>query len=139
VVSVAGKGGTRFRQVWGRETSASEPLMKCRKRMDDVETGRMSLTREKFGGWPDCCPDDIRHEGGVTLHLALARNVGTCRPDEKGEIQAGGPREDESTEAGHRDGATRSRDEGSVIGLDRRGCVVQLWNEANQRWEEPRE
>jgi hypothetical protein len=121
------------------ETSASEPPMKCRKRMDDVETGRMSLAREKSGGWPDCCPDGIRHEGGVTLHLALARNVGTCRPDAKGEVQAGGPREDKSTEAGHRDGATRSRDEGSVIELDRRGCVVQLWNEANQQWEEPRE
>ncbi len=107
--------------------------------MDDVETGRMSLAREKFGGWPDCCPNGIRHEGGVTLHLARARNVGTCRPDAKGEVQAGGPREDESTEAGHRDGATRSREQGSAIGLDRRGCVVQLRNEANQQWEEPRE
>jgi hypothetical protein len=132
VVSVAGKGGTRFRQVRCRETSVSEPLRKCRKRRDDVETGRMSLAREKSGGWPDCRPDGIRHEGGVTLHLALARNVGTCRSDAKGEVQAGGPRKDESTEAGHRDGATRSRDEGSVIGLDRRGCVVRLWNEANQ-------
>ena len=113
--------------------------MKCRKRMDDVETGRKSLTREESGGWPDCCPDDIRHEGGVTLHLAFAWNVGTCRPDAKGEVQAGGPREDESTEAGHRDGATRSRKEGSVIELDRRGCVVRLWSEANQQWEEPRE
>ena len=90
-------------------------------------------------GWPDCWPDGIRHEGGVTLHLALARNVGTCRPDAKGEVQAGGPRKDESTEVGHRDGATRSRDESSVIGLDRRGCVVQLWSEVNQQWEEPRE
>jgi hypothetical protein len=113
--------------------------MKCRKRIDDVETGRMSLAREKSGRWPDCCPDGIRHEGGVTLHPAFARNVGTCRPDVKGELQAGGPREDESTEAGHRDGATCSRDEGSVIGLDRRGCVAQLWNEANQQREEPRE
>jgi hypothetical protein len=100
--------------------------MKCRKRMDDVKTGGRSLTRDKFGGCPDYCPDGIRHEGGVTLHLAFARNVGTCRPDAKGEIQAGGPREDESTEVGHRGGATSSREEGSVIGLDRRGCVVQL-------------
>jgi hypothetical protein len=23
------------------------------------------LTREESGGWPDCCPDGIRHEGGV--------------------------------------------------------------------------
>jgi len=32
------------------ETSASEPLMKCRKRMDDVKTGRQSLTREESEG-----------------------------------------------------------------------------------------
>jgi hypothetical protein len=139
VVSVAGKGGTRFRQVRCRETSVSEPLTKCRKRMDDVETGRMSLARDKSGGGLIAVRMTSGMQGGVTLHLALARNVGTCRPDAKGEVQAGGPREDESTEAGHRGGATRSRVEGSVIGLDRRGCVVRLWNEANQQWEEPRE
>jgi hypothetical protein len=82
--------------------------MTCRKRIDDVETGEKSLTRDESGGWPDCCPGGIRHEGGVTLHLAFAWNVGTCRPDAKGEIQVGGPHEDESTEAGHRGGAIRS-------------------------------
>ena len=51
----------------------------------------------------------------------------------------GGPHEDESTEAGHRGGATRSREEGSESELDRRGCVVQLLSEVNQQWEEPRE
>lgn len=30
VVSVAGKGGARLRQVWIEETNASEPLMTCR-------------------------------------------------------------------------------------------------------------
>ena len=54
--------------------------MTCRKRIDDVETGEKSLTRDKSGGWPDCCSDDIRHEGGVKLSWALARNVGTCAP-----------------------------------------------------------
>ena len=33
-----------------RETSASEPLMTCRKHMDDVETGVMLLAREQSGG-----------------------------------------------------------------------------------------
>jgi hypothetical protein len=50
----------------------------------------------------------------------------------------GGPHESESTDAGHRDGAARSRIEGSVMGLDRRGCIVQLSPKVNQRWEEPR-
>ena len=61
-----GKGGTRTRQVWLRETSESKPPMTCRKRIDDVETGEMSLPRDKSGRWPDCGPDGIRHEGGVT-------------------------------------------------------------------------
>src|SRR5215472_15540126 len=46
---------------------------------------------------------------------------GTCRSDAKGEIQIGGPYEGESTDAGHRGGATRSSDEGPVMGLERRG------------------
>jgi hypothetical protein len=112
--------------------------MTCRKRIDDVETGGKSLTRDKSGGCPDCGPDGIRHEGGVTLNRALAWNVGTCRPDAKGEVQMGGPHEDKSTEAGHRGGATRSRVEGSVMGPDRRGCIVQLWPGVNRRREEPR-
>ncbi len=32
-----------------------------------------------------------RHKGGVTLHQALVRNVGTCRLDAKGEIQGADP------------------------------------------------
>jgi hypothetical protein len=111
--------------------------MTCRKRIDDVETGEKSLTWDESGGRPDCCPDGIRHEGGVTLYLAFAWNVGTCRPDAKGEIQVGGPHEDESSEAGHRGGATRNRAEGSVMEPDRRGCVVQLCTGVNQQWEEP--
>src|SRR6185369_10846778 len=34
-------------------TSESEPLMTCRKRMDDVKTGGSSLLRDKLGGRPD--------------------------------------------------------------------------------------
>src|ERR1700760_1419864 len=42
----------------------------------------------------------------------------------------------QSTEAEHRGGAARSRDEGSVMELDRRGCVVQPSPRANRRREE---
>ena len=38
-------------------------------------------------------------------------NVGTCRPDVKGEVQVGRPHEGEITDAGHRGGAARSSDE----------------------------
>jgi hypothetical protein len=112
--------------------------MTCRKRIDDVKTGEMSLPRDESGGWPDCCLDGIRHGGGVTLGLAFARNVGTCRLDAKGDAQMGGPHESKSTDAGHRDGAVRNSDEGPVMGPERRGCVVQPSPEVNQRWEESR-
>jgi hypothetical protein len=44
----------------------------------------------------------------------------------------------ESTDAEHRGGAARIREEGSVMELDRRGCVVWLYVQVNQKWEEPR-
>lgn len=72
----------------------------------------------------------------MTLIQALVRNVGTCRPDAKGEIQANGLREDESTDAGHRGGVARSRGESPVMGLDRRGDVVQLYRADNPRGED---
>ena len=58
---------------------------------------------------------------------ALVRNVGTCRPDAKGEVQADSIRKGESTDAGHRGGVARIRVEGSVMERDRRGNVVWLY------------
>src|SRR6202048_499176 len=55
----------------------------------------------------------------------------------QGRRPSGPHRKDQSTEAEHRGGAARSRDEGSVMGLDRRGCVVQPRLRANRRREEP--
>jgi len=112
--------------------------MKCRKVQDDAETGGNSLTRDELGGRPDFCPGGIRHRGGVTLDQAFVWNAGTCRSDVKGETQVGGPCEGESTDAENRGGATRSSDEGPVMGLERRGCIVQLWSEDNRRREDPR-
>lgn len=60
----------------------------------------------------------------MTLFQALVRNVGTCRPDAKGDIQAVSRRKDQSTNAGHRGGNARSREEGIVMALDRRGVVI---------------
>jgi transposase InsO family protein len=88
VVSVGGKGGARLRQVRIRETNASEPLMTCRNVSSDVETGtRISVPRSGWGR-PAYRSTGVRHEGGVTRIQALVRNVGTCRPDAKGEPQA---------------------------------------------------
>jgi len=81
-------------------------------------------------------PFGIRHKGGVTLIQASVRNLGTCRPDAKGEIQVEGLRKDESTDAGHRGGDVRSRVEGPVMGLDRRGVIVWLYPAGNPRGED---
>jgi hypothetical protein len=49
----------------------------------------------------------------------------------KGRRPSGKIREDQSTEAGHRDGVVYSREEGAVMGLDRRDHVVQPQPRAN--------
>ena len=74
------------------------------------------------GGALEPGPSGTRLGGGVNPDQALLRNAGTCRPDVKGEAQVGDPREGKSTDARHRDGAVRSREEGSVMEPDRRDC-----------------
>src|SRR5258705_11091191 len=83
-------------------------------------------------GKPEACPSGIRHVGGAKLNLALVRNVRTCRSDVKGEVSSGQNREDESTDAEHRGGVARSRDEGSVMGL--RSEERRVGKEGRSRW-----
>ena len=90
--------------------------MNHRKRVESVgkvsEPGRVVSpggVHEK----PVACVGGTRHRGGVTLDQALVRNVGTWEPvasmaREKSKEQ---PSQDESTEARHRGGATRSSGE----------------------------
>jgi len=101
--------------------------------MDDVKTGGGGRPGTSQGGVLKSGPGGIRLEGGVNLIQALARNVGTCRPDVKGADQVGSPRKILSTDAGHRGRTARSRVEGSVMELDQRGCGVQLWHVVNHR------
>ena len=46
------------------------------------------------------------------------------------------PHKGESTDAEHKDGATRSSDEGPVMGLEPRGCIVRLGKENNRKRED---
>ena len=84
------------------------------------------------GGALEPGPSGTRLGGGVNPDQALLRNAGTCRPDAKGAGQAGHPREAQNTDAGHRGRTVRSRVEGAVTVLDRRGCGVQRWRAANR-------
>ena len=71
--------------------NASEPLMTCRKRWDVAKTRLQSLAWDEARQVPADCPSGDRHEDGVSPALALVRNVGTCRLDAKGELQAAEP------------------------------------------------
>jgi hypothetical protein len=133
VVSVAEKAGVRSRQVRSRETSESEPSMKCRKRMDGVKTGGGGCPGISLGGDLKTGPSGTRLEGGVNLDQALSRNVGTCRRDVKGEDQVGSSHEVLSTDARHRGRTARSSEEGPVMGLERRGCGIQLRPAVNRQ------
>jgi len=137
-VSVDGKGGARLRQVRIKETSVSEPLMTCRKESNRRQNREAVISPGQGRGAPDDCPTGVRHVGGVNLIQALVRNSGTCRSDVKGETQADSLRKGQSTDAGHRDGVIRSREEGSVMGLDRRGDVVWLYHVDNLQGEDLR-
>jgi len=112
--------------------------MTCRYELDDVKTGSGGCPGQGWG-IPDYCPTGVRHKGGVTLAQALVRNIGTCRPDVKGEAQANSLRKSQSTDAGHRDGVARSRVEGPVMGLDRRGGVVWLYHADNPNGDDRRD
>ena len=105
----------------------AKPLMTCRnvsyrRRNRDFDFCPAS----KGWGEPADCPPGVRHEGGVTLRRASIRNTGTCRSDVKGEIQAVSHRKDHRTDAEHRGGGVRSREEGPVMGLDRRDAVIRF-------------
>ena len=110
----------------------NEPLMKCRKRMDVVKTGRVSLAQDEVQKGPVYCLSGGRHRGGVNLAQAFGWNVGTCRLNVKGESQAGSPCKSKSTNVSHRGGIARSSNEASVMEVEQRGCVIQFNLKINQ-------
>jgi hypothetical protein len=124
VVSETGKGWGEPSQVRIVELNASEPLMTCRKRREDVETRGESLTWDKPGR--SLC----MAQAASGMKAARRRSRLLCgrwepvtpMPREK---RKGQPPECESTEAGYRGGATRSSDEGPVMGLERRGGPIR--------------
>ena len=112
--------------------------MKCRNRSNRRRNRGLISTPGQGWGKPVYCPTGVRHVGGVNLNQALVRNVGTCRPDVKGEAQADRLCKGERTDAGHRGGVARSRVEGAVMVLDQRGDIVQLCCVGNLRGEDLR-
>lgn len=74
-------------------------------------------------GW--CGQSGNRYKDGMNSKQALLRNMRICRSDVKGEVQVVTP-QGESTNAEHRGGPSRSSDETPVMGVERRGWLVQF-------------
>jgi hypothetical protein len=73
------------------EASGSEPLMRHRKDKDEVKTELLYRVQDELGGRLAYRPIGFRCKGGVNLIQAFARNLGTCRSDDKGEAQVEDP------------------------------------------------
>lgn len=71
-----------------------------------------TIPQDNLRGETEFWRKGIRHIGGATLVQAQLRNVGTCRCDVKGELQARAkPSKGESTNAQHGGGGSRSSEE----------------------------
>jgi len=74
----------------------------------------------------------IRHEGGVNLIPGSSMQRGNLSLPMLREKSKWRTREDESTDAEHRGGPTRSSVEVPVMGMERRGRVIWSYSLANQ-------
>jgi hypothetical protein len=125
--------------VWITKASESEPLMRRRKRIGDIETRVESLLWDEPGG----CLLIGQVVSGVKVARAWSGlSCGTREPVaptgwsasgavvacgrlSRARTSSSGNCEGESSCAGHRGGPSRISDEGPVIGLERRGRVVR--------------
>ncbi len=132
--------------MWITKASESEPLMRRRKRIGDIETGVESLLRDESGG----CLSIGQAVSGVKVARAWsgllcgtrepvaltgcsASGAGSsCSRVSQARTPSSGNCEGESSCAGHRGGPSRISGEGSVIGLERRGRVVRVRLAANR-------
>ena len=118
------KGAARPRQVRFAKSNASEPLMKCRNRTDDVKTGGGVDSGISMGG---ACFLDHAASGIKAARARIRLGNGTLEPvvsmlREKLKRRT---RESLSTNARHRGGTTRSSVERWEIRLEQRGRVIQ--------------
>ena len=135
----------RVGQVWITKASESEPLMRRRKRIGDIETGVESLPRDESGGclligqvvsgvkvaraWSGLLCG-TREPVAPTGCLASGA-VLSCGRASQARTSSSGTCEGESSCAGHRGGPSRISGEGPVIGLERRGRVVRAGGQVN--------
>ncbi len=119
------------------KANESEPQVSCRKAVDDIKTGALLLPRDESGG----CLFIGQTVSGMYAARAWVRLLhGTWEPvvlrgDQpgafglqlvvSGRAPSGRNREARTPVVGHRDGPSRSSEEGPVMGLERRGRAIQ--------------
>jgi hypothetical protein len=129
--------GCPYRNYDPMKANENEPQVKCRKAFDDIETGGLLLAWDESGG----CLFIGRAVLGMYAARAWVRLLyGTWEPvvlrDDQlvasglrlagsGKVSSGRSREGRIPVVGHRDGPSRSSDEGPVMGLERRGRAIQ--------------
>lgn len=79
------------RQVSAGKTNESEPLMKCRKRMNVIETGLQSLAQDKLGGHLFTVQAMTGMKGGVSPSAGSCAERGNLSPRCKGKSPSGRP------------------------------------------------
>lgn len=99
-------------QVCPKKMNESEPFDEASKTMNRRQNQGPSNLLGETQKIPDYYLGGDRRIDGMSFGQAVVRNTRTCRLDDKGEIQENDLLKNESTDAGHRDGATRSSDEG---------------------------
>lgn len=134
MVSGSRKGGGTLRQVRTRKANQSEPLMRRRKRYSVIKTGILISPRDKVWKKPVYCPGGDRRKGGASRVQAFVWNVGTERPDAKGEARGNDSRR--ASVPMRDDGADRSvvvMKPGNAGGAKGTG-LSGFTHEATQRW-----
>ena len=119
------------------KANVSKPWMTCRKLLDDIKSGSVTLARDEPGG---CLFIDQVVSGIYAARAWVGLLHGTWEPvvlrDDQlvasglrlavsGKVSSGRNREGRILVAGHRGGPARSSVEGPVMGLERRGRAVQ--------------
>ena len=120
-----GNAGTGFRQARLREASASEPSMKCRKRIRRCQNRGVTLPPISSGDAlirPERHPACRRREARSGSWMERENLAG----DGKGKGASGSNREAESTDAPARGGLLRSSKEAGVMPVERREQAIAI-------------
>lgn len=133
VVSVMEKARQRVRQVWIVKASEPEPLLKCRNAVEVTKTGVQKRSRDEPGG---CLSIGLAVSGMKRARARSRLLHGTGEPVVLeslsgcgwggGSSSSGRNRERQSTGPEHRGRPSRSSGEAPVMGVERRGRVIQI-------------